>query len=335
MLVLASHLAGLIAVLPASNFGIVLRFFFIPGWSGVDLFFALSGFLITGILLDSKGAPNYFSSFYARRFLRIFPLYYATLAIIFVTAAAAPDLLRIRTLVPESRDWWTYFAYLQNWPLVQRGGSPRANIVGHFWSLAVEEQFYLVWPLCVWLLSRRVLFRLCCAGIAGALLFRCILVSLYGGETLVIHRTASRMDCLLIGSALAIAIREGWPITRRTIRLLAIAGGALVLLIAVFRPLELIETNTFMQTIGVTGFALLSASLIGTILSGGGRVFHLRPLRALGKYSYGIYVLHQPVFIFLVNGRPNLPPTNIGISLVYVSAVLSQHRLSRSQLRTL
>ena len=290
LLVLASHLATVPPILPASRIGTLFRALLTPGWCGVDLFFTLSGFLITGILLDSKGSSNYFPSFYIKRFLRIFPLYYATLVVI-LAVSAVPVASWLGSELPSPADRWAYFAYLQNWPGVLRGSIPKTNAIGHFWSLAVEEQFYVVWPLCVWLLSRRALFSLCCTGFLGALALRCTLIFHYK-QTFILGLTTSRMDGLLVGAALAIALREGWAISSRFCWLLAGAGMAIMLFIVVRHPWELVGTETYMQTIGVTGFAILSGALIGLVLSGTGPIFSSRIMRAFGKYSYGIYVLH-------------------------------------------
>src|SRR5208282_2425862 len=116
------------------------------GWSGVDLFFVLSGFLITGILLDTRQCPNYFRSFYARRVLRIFPLYYGflTFALLVFPYIVSPDFM------PAPSHRWLYVCYVANW-------LPHAqwHVLSHFWSLCVEEQFYFIWPLLILLVSPR------------------------------------------------------------------------------------------------------------------------------------------------------------------------------------
>ncbi len=165
------------------------------GWAGVDLFFVLSGFLITGILLDTRESPNYFRSFYARRALRIFPLYYLVLSGILVLAHFTSTL---NYVLPVSHDRFFYFVYLNNWwPFLR--DTWHGNILGHFWSLAVEEQFYLLWSLCVFAIARRHIRLAALCGIAGALVIRCALF-LHGGTTRdVIENTFSRMDALLVG----------------------------------------------------------------------------------------------------------------------------------------
>jgi peptidoglycan/LPS O-acetylase OafA/YrhL len=123
-----------------------LQRFVADGWMGVDLFFALSGFLITGILLDTRESPRYFKNFYARRALRILPLYYLVLILMFVLV----PLLRpadARSIFERAAPWWSFPLFLQNF-LVARSTNA-AGPLGTSWSLAIEEQFYLLWPLIV------------------------------------------------------------------------------------------------------------------------------------------------------------------------------------------
>src|SRR4051812_8053988 len=141
------------------------------GWCGVDLFFVLSGFLITGILYDAKGTPGGLRNFYARRVLRIFPLYYATLIVLFVILpllAPGPNPGLDKVALHQGWLW----LYLSNFAAVFIGDHTfAAGLVqaGHFWSLAIEEQFYLVWPLIVLTLRRETLINICVAVIVGVL----------------------------------------------------------------------------------------------------------------------------------------------------------------------
>ena len=174
------------------------------GWAGVDLFFVLSGFLITGILLDTKGAPRFFRTFYARRFLRIFPLYYGFLAIAFWVAPLLDPSLGV---VPLSAQGW-YWAYLSNVQLALAGAWQKPVWIGHFWSLAIEEQFYLVWPFLVYATSAKNLVRVCIALIVAALLTRVALVATgHGFATYVL--TPCRTDALATGALIAALMRTG------------------------------------------------------------------------------------------------------------------------------
>ena len=120
------------------------------GWIGVDLFFVLSGFLITGILLDTKGSRFYFRQFYWRRTIRIFPVYFLFLAFVFIGLRVSSSSHRTRPM-EGTNPWW----YLGTFPIGSRTMGGTTSYVSHFWSLAVEEQFYFVWPAVVVLCTRR------------------------------------------------------------------------------------------------------------------------------------------------------------------------------------
>ena len=131
------------------------------GWTGVDLFFVLSGFLITGILLDTRGSERYFTSFYARRTLRIFPLYYLVLFLAFVVLPKFPAVHPVLAGQADVPPQWPYWLYLTNFSIADRGWVH--GWVDVAWSLAIEEQFYLVWPLVIWLCPPRLVAWLCTA----------------------------------------------------------------------------------------------------------------------------------------------------------------------------
>src|SRR5262249_2000493 len=137
------------------------------GWSGVDLFFVLSGFLITGILLRSRSAPRQLRNFYARRALRILPLYYLAILLVF---AALPVLgICPPTPVAGQAPYWFYAAnFFSQWAPID------CLRIDHFWSLAVEEQYYLFWPFVVAWSDRRTLMRLCVGLYFLSLVFRAV-----------------------------------------------------------------------------------------------------------------------------------------------------------------
>jgi peptidoglycan/LPS O-acetylase OafA/YrhL len=131
------------------NFRAFNYFFF--GWLGVDLFFVLSGFLITDILLNTVGSPHFLRNFFMRRMLRIFPLYYLVLIIFFI-AFPLLGLYKQELQFYQDHQSWFWF-YLQNW-LLSTDSSPRGGALDHFWSLAIEEQFYIIWPLIILLVRK-------------------------------------------------------------------------------------------------------------------------------------------------------------------------------------
>jgi peptidoglycan/LPS O-acetylase OafA/YrhL len=275
------------------------------GWVGVDLFFVLSGFLITGILLEAKGSTHYFRNFYARRILRIFPLYWGFLFVYFVI------LPRVISLAPGSpfatapgmEKWfWLYASNMLS--LVPGAVLPPG--LNHFWSLAVEEQFYLIWPAIVFALSMRALERTCVALVVIAFAFRLFLLTTpfhhTGGYVLL----PARIDTLAIGAWLAIIARdqarrelvERWAPKAFIVALIALA-------IANLPDLRMFGYRVSMQTVGFPLLAVMAASLI-SIGTGKtektGRIrrfFSSRILVTAGKYSYAMYVFHLPLVIVM------------------------------------
>jgi len=279
------------------------------GWIGVDLFFVLSGFLITGILLDGKGAPNYFRNFYARRFLRIFPLYYGVLLVLLALVAwggiGTPEE---RAHYLERQGW--YWTYLVNLMTAWIGSGAAKFGTGPFWSLAVEEQFYLIWPLVVSLLPRRRLVSLSLLLLGAAMALR-ITWRIAGLTPEAMYLlTPARMDALAVGALLALGARSSaaratlarWgPAVLRT-------AGALLLALAVWRA-GLSAEDVVVQTAGYTLIGLMFGSLIAVLVTGDRstllcRSFETPPLRLLGRYSYGIYIFQGPVMFGLERSVP-------------------------------
>ena len=269
-------------------------------WIGVDLFFVLSGFLITGILWDSKLSPNYFRNFYARRLLRIFPLYYGVLLVVLI---AFPFLLsHIRQ--EGGREFYSrqlgLWLYATNFFLAAKGPGYYWAF-DHFWSLAVEEHFYFIWPLAIFLCSRNASLRLCGIVAAAALALRIALAFSGVGPTANYVLTPCRMDSLAIGGLCALLVRgpaaADW--FRRARPIAMVSGVAIVSMILWRRGLS--QDDPIVQTVG---FSLL-AVFFGAILllavaaspaSLAGRFWTLPPLRFMGKLAYGLYVFH-PFFI--------------------------------------
>ena len=179
------------------------------GWMGVQLFFVLSGFLITRILLDTQQSPSYYASFYSRRALRIFPLYYAVLIGLFLVLPALWQMpAALAEDAPASRQMWLWL-YLSNWTGARGlgGGTPP---VFHFWSLAVEEQFYLLWPLVVRHCTPHRLMQVCVGIVVAALLCRAVELVLGSSPQAIYTSTLSRMDALALGAMVAAWLRSPW-----------------------------------------------------------------------------------------------------------------------------
>lgn len=279
------------------------------GWAGVELFFVLSGFLITGILYDSKESQHFFRNFYLRRVLRIFPLYYGALLVVFVIAPhMVPNLSSSAAYQTLRLSEWSFWTYLVNYQ-VTRLGAGALSPIGHFWSLGVEEQFYLIWPLVVFLCSRRVLLKLCVGGAVVALVYRAGVRLLFPDADPFIAQTPTpaSLDLLGAGAWLALATRGQYEIgqMRRLAKQAAIATGTALGLISLGPYYFSGRVNAFgfpMQTVGYSLLAVFFGSLIALTLhtSPGrtgtlNRVFSTRALRFLGRYSYALYVFHVPV----------------------------------------
>jgi peptidoglycan/LPS O-acetylase OafA/YrhL len=296
------------------------------GWVGVQLFFVLSGYLISGILLDTRGAPRYYRAFFGRRVLRIFPLYYGVLLLCLVILPAL-GLAPAALLADREQSVWLW-TYLINWaePL----GAPIA-VFPHFWSLAVEEQFYLVWPFVVAHAGPRRLLNVALVLVVVAFASRLALRLAGASDAGPYMFTICRMDALALGGAVAAILRIPELAERvvRRRRAIAIAAGVLFALVAVATrgyPRTSFRDQTFGYTILAVVFAALvllaaldrpSATLRGAAPAGGagpcddrrgrswiGAVLSNAVLRSFGKYSYGIYMFHQPLNLMI--GAPVL-----------------------------
>jgi peptidoglycan/LPS O-acetylase OafA/YrhL len=290
-----------------------------PGWCGVDLFFVLSGFLITGILYDAKGSKFFFRNFYMRRCLRIFPLYYGVLAIFFVVLPLFFTTGRSYELLLQDQAW--YWGYVVNIKTAIEGW-PEFLAIGHFWSLAVEEQFYFVWPFVVFLLGRRTLIKVCLACMVGAFILRIGLT--WAGNPLAAYVLApARMDALALGGLLALLARHPDGLLRWRSHAWCIGGGAGGVLAAFFvwkRSLN--ELDVWVVTLGYTLLAVFFGSILTVVLtSSQGSVlknlFSRRPLGLLGRYSYALYVFHHPIVILVRKKLFTVPelPTFFGSQL--------------------
>jgi peptidoglycan/LPS O-acetylase OafA/YrhL len=279
---------------PAHSAAAAVRGVFQLGWIGVDLFFVLSGFLITGILADNRGSDRYFSAFYARRALRILPVYVAALVVLFhiVPAVFAPQP---PAAVGTELSFWLFVANFRTLPY------DLAKLVGHFWSLAIEEQFYLLWPLVVYFASRRAARGIALATIVIEPILRFVALRMGVDGSAVYHYTPFRLDGLAMGAFIALELREESG-AERLLRWWRPAAGVgflgfviYVLPIAMPRPVsgELRLALTF-SAVSV----LFGALLTGVVLAREGRARRALghpALVTLGTYSYAIYLLHVPL----------------------------------------
>ena len=282
------------------------------GWTGVILFFALSGFLITGILWDSIGQHNWLRNFYARRVLRIFPLYYAVLALCAIVMVATGRMFY------QLRMLYLYAFFLQDLPRLNAMAQLVPSLpLYHLWSLAVEEQFYLLWPFLLLIFglrngvkSPRRALHLCLWTFVVSAVYRTAIFGLphlFSGQTAFYNNTflLTHAGPLALGAAIAIALR--YPATsslHTAIRRFALPafllGLAAYLASSLFvRTLLLMPRSQFV--FGLPAVSLAAAAAIPLVLRTGcpRRLCSSKALRFLGKISYGFYVFHilfEPVF---------------------------------------
>jgi peptidoglycan/LPS O-acetylase OafA/YrhL len=276
---------------------------------GVTLFFVLSGFLITRILLDARNKTNYFLSFYARRALRIWPLYFLVLAILFFVTNH-----RVQNLTfDENQLRWPYFVlYVQN--IVYKKSTllgPAA--LGITWSLAVEEQFYTLWPLIVRTLSNVALKRVLVVFIVIAPIARFICPQ-FGFDPYI--NPLCRFDAMAMGGLVAIWMSERHPVRERVVRV----AWYVVAVATVLAGLSYLTgaTHLFSKTVeSAVWTALLMGSMTSTLLI---RVLSHSALRFLGKISYCAYLTHFIIATLFVSMWPN---ASIGVRLFRVVLILS------------
>ena len=271
------------------------------GWTGVDLFFVLSGFLITGILIDTRGSKRYFTSFYARRTLRIFPLYYLVLVVAFVVLPkfpAAQTVLVGQVDGAELPPQWPYWLYLTNFSIADGGWVH--GWVDVAWSLAIEEQFYLVWPLLIWLCPPRLVAVLCAVILVSEPAARVYARAIDVPSLSIFVLPWFRLDGFAIGALLAMAQRRGLlPLLDRAVPIVVIVAVA-GLIVCTIMGGHTWWWNRWMQQYGYSLIAIIAgAMVVGAINRPADSVWPQMLsagwLRAFGKYSYCLYLIHAPV----------------------------------------
>jgi peptidoglycan/LPS O-acetylase OafA/YrhL len=274
------------------------------GTMGVDLFFVLSGFLITGILFDSRAKANYFRGFYMRRVLRIFPLYYGVL---FLFLVVIPQFARIEDLEHARAHQAWLWAYSANIFLSIAGNWEALPMFSHMWSLAVEEHFYFFWPLVVYLCDGPMLKRVSLTVGAAALLLRVAMVVGGANQMAVGVLTPARLDALALGGYMAVVAREAGGVSRlgrMAPKALAVTSAFIVATFVLTRLHP--EWRRLCHEIRQTGFAICFCAILVFALTGPKPVrgfFESRTMRFFGKYSYGLYVFHFLFGYFLIRYR--------------------------------
>jgi len=288
---------------------------FSNGWMGVDLFFVLSGFLITGILVDTKTSEGYFKNFYVRRCLRIWPLYFSLLFFMFVLMPLLSSS-EAHKIAETASPWWAYPLFLQNFLI---GISTNAaGPLGVTWSLAIEEQFYLVWPLIVRFCSSTLLLGMAVTEMCLSPVLRFYLllhhVNLY-------TNVFSRLDGLMAGAILALIVRSN---NFEPSKFLKRAWACLVFA----APLAFVTELIGARWIVFSFTAIASAAFIYLSLFSPGKwlqsVMTSRFLTYTGTISYGLYLLHKipigMVQALHLDQHPSLPLPIILVSSYIIAA---------------
>jgi peptidoglycan/LPS O-acetylase OafA/YrhL len=333
-LVLINHISESYGGPVAGDLKLVLR----QGWIGVDLFFVLSGFLIGGILIDSRRARNFFQVFYVRRFFRIVPLYWLVFMLSLVSLTGIiPHLGEVRQ---SDVPWWAFLTFTHNFWMAT--GRPEMVIfMGVTWSLAVEEQFYLTAPMLVRFLGERWLVWCLAAIIILAPVLRLILYLWLSGDA---QRAAAyqlmpcRADALGLGMLAALLLRRSgpWKFFTHNGRMLHIA-----LMLGAIGLVWFLSTNITLTPLLPAAFAytwialfFLCMLLIGvtqpkSLLS---QLLRTRWLKSTGVIAYGLYMFHSAVGLYLHSlASAHIEQTTIikaMVDLVAVAATFAVARLS-------
>ena len=278
------------------------------GWVGVDIFFVLSGFLITSILLRTREEKDYFKNFYVRRVLRIFPLYFVFLAVFIILCPLLDPgyLPQLPGVLPY------LLLYLQNWILLSDKYSLSLYLFVT-WSLAIEEQFYMVWPAIVYFARRERLVKICAGVIIFSILGRIACIYLWNNTSLALRfiyqNTFTRFEELVFGALLAIAFT--YPVWKDRVKKISLP--VFLVSLSVFISLcvwvfpNLYPTSTVIMGLGIyTPAAVFSTALIAMLVTYSDnspirRLFQNRILAFFGKYSYSMYLLHLPVAMNLLD----------------------------------
>jgi peptidoglycan/LPS O-acetylase OafA/YrhL len=295
LMVLALHFVG--DTVPTNTFEAWVTNVCGFGKFGVDLFFVLSGFLITGILIDAKERHGYFRNFYMRRALRIFPLYYGVLTLVFVVAPAIPWLQSSAFETLRANQAWAWF-YGVNILASIRGAFGGLPYLDHFWSLAVEEHFYLFWPLVVWFTPRRALVFVSLGLAVASMAARAALAS-HLNATAIYTLTPFRLDALCLGGFFAARARAPRGLVTLGRASIPMALAAIVVLFGSYgysryhrsswAEIHEVRNTMIVVVLGATLLLALTAEAETAVA----RIFRGSAMRFLGKYSYGLYVFHH------------------------------------------
>lgn len=304
------------------------------GWTGVQLFFVISGFLITTILIKTKENPRYFSNFYFRRILRIFPIYYLCFFFLWVVAYFSNKL----------GDSNYFFFYIQNYLIGVNKFDVSFPAFNHTWSLAIEEQFYLLWPMIVYFFSKRNLLIICISLFILSFLSRFVLLRVFHYENpFIVYMTLpSQIDCLVSGAIIAILVGEN-QVKKRILNYFLLGSFLLIVITVTMTGISNYwDVNYYIlkKPINLLLNSLLAiffGSCVVYVLLNNNKNFlnflNNSILIHLGKISYGLYLYHFivltlfPILLAKYNFKmPNdLSKNIVELMLIYLISSFSYH----------
>jgi peptidoglycan/LPS O-acetylase OafA/YrhL len=321
------------------------------GFLGVDIFFVLSGFLITTLLTDEwiRSGSISFRKFYMRRALRLLPaLVVLAIACDFATVIFArlywPPEAFVPVVFGMAYASLVALFYVTNWVMIS---GQTLWILGHTWSLSIEEQFYVLWPLCLlallkWIRHRGLILSFLTLGIASSLILRIALVRAQAPVTRVFVGLDTRFDELLIGCMVGVLCSWGLLATSRRSQLLLAAGavaGAAILAVLLWKASS--KEPAMLQgglTVAAGSAGVLIADVVARPAGWLARALAREPLVGIGRISYGLYLWHFPIVYscgaLIIDGtRPDLPRAALAIGLTFVAAIASFRWVERPMLR--
>jgi len=275
------------------------------GWMSMDIFFVLSGFLITDILMKTIGEPRYLRHFYARRLLRVFPLYYLALIIFLLVLPQVKGLVTSFDYFVDNQLY--YWIFLQNWLLILHPPAAGQSVLNHLWSMAVEEQFYLLWPIIVaWVARPKRLLLLLIILLVCFSAFRFVLwMQQVEQLSYFSFFTFTRFDGILIGSMVGVLQKIDSRFIGRNTAVIVLSFAAFNF-IFYFINLRFNDSFPYLGLLGFSTFSMLFGLLIYDIVNKQTplltKAFDIGVLKWLGRTSYGTYIFHWPVY--LIFGPP-------------------------------
>lgn len=277
------------------------------GWAGVDLFFVLSGYLITSRLYETRNDSNRFKKFYWNRAVRILPIYYVTLGVFYAGFNLLVSVKNLSGFEYYVRHWPGFVFFFQNWTFIFDNGV-REMSLEHFWSLAVEEQFYLFWPIFFYFFHRtKYFFQLILVLVLLIIASRIVIYYSYPGSQYYRHNmynTFCRMDAFFAGGCMYLFQKKGnlmRPVLSRWLWIFSV----IILVVEIFYLGNVSGSSPFMRTVGYTANAIFFSGLVFYVSSKSSgwvhAVFNNRWLRFTGKVSYGLFIYHWLVLVVLLS----------------------------------